>query len=80
MTVRKIPNEYVVNFDNIYVLPHSDGYAIYYGDMILIFDESEADEVCYRLKLYSPVFDSLTKEGLLNILQHIKQLKEETNK
>lgn len=73
MKVYQISSEFVVNYDNLYVFQQDGKYIIYYGDIQLIFDSSEVEEVCQRLWLYDPIFTQLTKEDLLKILEQINK-------
>ena len=71
MKIYQISSEFVQNYDKLYVFPRGEGYVAIYGDMQLVFDKSEVEEVCQRLWLYDPIFSQLTKEDLLEILEKI---------
>ena len=71
MRVYQISSELVPKYDNLYVFQQNGEYIIFYGDMQLVFDDSEVDEVCQRLWLYDPIFSELTKEDLLEILEKV---------
>jgi hypothetical protein len=73
MKVFKLSSDFVVNYDNLYVFTQDERNIVMYGDMQCVFDDSEIEEVCQRLRLYDGIFDKLTKEDLLEMLEKIKK-------
>ena len=71
MKVYQLLLEKYIQYDKLYIFTRDEEYVAMCGNMQLVFDKSEVDEVCQRLWLYDPIFSQLTKEDLLEVLEKV---------
>lgn len=70
----KLPKEFILNYDNLYVIPaNKEEYIATYGDIQYTFNESELDEICEKFNSIGCTSFQLPKESLLAIIEKLKE-------
>lgn len=69
----KLTDGLILNPDNIWVLPLTDGeYIAFCGDTQYTFSQDEVDEVCDKINAIGCTSFRLSKEELATLLEKIK--------
>ena len=70
-TKLKIPDGFVFNYDNLYIIPsHKGDYMALYGDLQYFFADDEIAELCTKLNAATTL--RLSKEDLLPTVEKLK--------
>lgn len=73
MIETKLPGEFVLDYDKLYIIPTDEKYAAYYGDTQYVFNNSEIEELCDAINSIGCMSFQLSKEDLLSLLEQVNK-------